>query len=94
MKLGSEKEWAAATVKDVNGQIIDLKLSDWRSSRRHLDNILRRREPGEPTELEKEPAENNHTGTDAEKTHQSSEEEQTEQNTVPSMKESSENAPL
>ncbi len=44
-KVGFEKEWAAATVKDVSGQIIDLELSDGCTCRRHLDNILRRREP-------------------------------------------------
>ncbi len=29
-KLGFEKEWAAATFQDFNGQIIDLELSDGR----------------------------------------------------------------
>ncbi len=49
-KLGFEKEWAAATVKDFNGQIIDLELSDGRRCRRHLNNILKWREPEEPSE--------------------------------------------
>ncbi len=88
------KKWAAATVKDVKGHVIDLELSDGRRCRRHLDNTLGRREPEERLELEKEPAENNHTGTDAEKTYQVADEEQTEQKTVPSMNESAENAPL
>ncbi len=93
-KLGFEKEWTAATVKDVNGQIIGLELSDGRRCKRHVDNILRRREPVEPSELENEPAENNHTSPDAEATHQSVEEELTEPNTVPLMNESAGNAPL
>ncbi len=74
-EAGFEKVWAAAAVKDVDGQIIDLELSDGRRCRGHLDNILRRWEPEEPLELEKEPAENNRTGTGAEKTYQSAEEE-------------------
>ncbi len=36
-----KKEWAAATVKDFNGQIIDLELSDGRRCRRHLNTILK-----------------------------------------------------
>ncbi len=83
-KLGFEKEWAAATVKDVNGQIIGLELSDGRRCRRHLVNIQRRREPVEPSKLENEPEENNHTSPDAEKT--IVEEEQAEPNTVPLMR--------
>ncbi len=88
-KLGFDKEWTGATVKDFNGQIIGLELSGGRRCRRHLDNILRRREPVEPSEVE-----NNHTSPDAEATHQSVEEELTEPNTVPVMNESAENAPL
>ncbi len=48
----------------------------------------------EPPVLENEPAENNHTGTDAESTYNIAEEEQAEQNTVPSMNKSAGNAPL
>ncbi len=48
----------------------------------------------EPSELENEPAESNHTRPDAEKTHQSVEEEQMEPNLAPLMNESAENAPL
>ncbi len=36
-----KKEWAAATVKDFNGQVIDLELSDGRRCRLHLNNILK-----------------------------------------------------
>ncbi len=50
-KLGFEKEWP---ILDVNDQIIDVDISEGRRCRRHLDNILRRKETVEPSDLESE----------------------------------------
>ncbi len=77
------------TVKGTLDQLASLNRDE-----SQLNNILRRRESVKPSELESEPEENSHTGTDVQKAYQRAEEEQTEQNAVPSKNESAENAPL